>query len=90
MFEEIPDCNVFVFVNTDGLFYWDKAAVFPTGKANKGPYLLCLCDHTASFPLLRLALNRKEARRVLSVKRCAITLSFTDSGFVVSHPMTVR
>lgn len=88
--EQIPYYTVLFFPHTDCLFYTNKAAVSPTGEANEGPYLPCLCDHTASFSLSWLALNRKEARRVLSVKRCAITLSFTGSGFVVSHPMTVR
>lgn len=88
MFEEIPNYIVLFSLNTHSLR--KQTAVFPKGKANQEPYLLWLCDHTASLPFLRLALNRKEVRCVLSVKRRAITLSFTDSRFVVSHPMTVR
>lgn len=52
MFEEILNCAGFLFLLTLTVCSTEnKAAVFPTGEANKGPYLLCLCDHAASLPL---------------------------------------
>lgn len=90
MFEEICYCIISVSLSPGGLWDRNKAAVFPTGESNKGRVYSACVIAPPPFPVLRRALNRKEAQRVLSVKRCAITLSFTDSGFVVSHPMTVR
>lgn len=79
------NCTVAKSVKTGNPFFFS-----PQVRRTKVHIYFLLCDHSASHPRFTAGFKQEGGAARVSVKHRAITRSFTDSGFVVSHPMTVR